>query len=168
VELTLVLGVMTLLGIVADEADLSSDPRAGGLTARHIPLSIQDIPDDVLARFDFPYVRFYRTEIRNNTDRPLKVVWFDGYILLDGCWTASNTKNRVLRAADFVEWYESNDFSADGWLSPGGSAACPINWHWTETAEDIPAKWAYMAVDERGDDFFVEAVVPVIPPEKLG
>jgi len=55
----------------------------------------------------------------------------------------------------------------EGWLRPGGVASCMVNWHWSETPEDIRIKWAFIGIDDQGNDYFGEAMVPKIKPEKF-
>jgi hypothetical protein len=145
-------------------------PSQGLLEVKHTPLARKDVPKELIELLEqrrFPYVRFYRTDVKNNTDRPIRVVWFDGFFRFRGPWIASNVRGRVLRTKDFLEWYSGDDMTADGWLRPGGTASCHVNWHWTETPDDIPSKWAYVAIDAQGNDYFAEAVVPDITPVKL-
>jgi len=140
---------------------------SGSLEVTHTPLSPKDVPKELIDHLNYPYVRFYRTDIKNNTDRAIKIIWFDGFFNADGQWIASNVRNKVLRTKDFMDWYSRDDMTSDGWLRAGGTASCQVNWHWTETSQDIPTKWAYIGVDARGNDYFAEAVVPDIRPEKM-
>ena len=147
-----------------------SGPSPGSLEVRHTPLPREDVPKELIERLEqrqFPYVRFYRTDLVNNTDRPVRVVWFDGFVRWEGRWLASNVRGRVLRTKDFLDWYGGDDMNADGWIRSGGTASCHVNWHWSETPDDLPMKWAYVAVDAQGNDYFAEAVVPDIAPVKL-
>jgi len=142
---------------------------AGSLEISHTPISREDVPNELIEPLQqrrYSYVRFYRSDLVNKTDRPLRIVWFDGFLRLEGRWWASNVKGRVLRTKDFVEWY-GGDMDADGWIRPGGIASCRVNWHATETADDISIRWAYVAVDAYGNDYFAEALVPDIVPVQL-
>ena len=70
----------------------------GPLQVRHTPLTPGDVPADLVAelrRNDYPYVRFYRTEVTNNTDRPIRIVLFDGLFWQGGRWFASNLRNNI-------------------------------------------------------------------------
>lgn len=138
-----------------------------GLVVTHTPLNISDVPKELIEKLHFPYVRFYRTEVSNKTNVPIRIVWFDWYFAQNGNWTASNVRNKVLKNSDFLDWHTRDDISKDGWLRPGGKATCLVNWHWTESPEDIQSKWAYLGIDANGNDYFAEAVVPAIKPEKL-
>lgn len=139
----------------------------GGLQVIHTPLNINDVPKELIQKMNFPYVRFYRTEVSNNADRPVKIIWFDAYFSHDGNWSGGNVRNKVLRNSDFMDWHTHQDMDKDGWIRPGGRATCLVNWHWTDTPEEIQLKWAYIGVDAYGYDYFAEAIVPEIKPEKL-
>jgi hypothetical protein len=158
---------LTLTSCNSDERHNLQRHSKEGLVVTHTPLNISDVPKELIQKMDFPYVRFYRTEVSNKADVPIKIIWFDGYFAQNGHWIASNVRNKVLRSTDFLDWYSHDDISADGWLRPGGKAICSVNWHWTDTPEDIQSKWAYIGVDAQGNDYFAEAVVPTIKPEKL-
>jgi hypothetical protein len=128
---------------------------------------LDDIPAYLIERLEqqsCPYVRFYRTDVTNNTQRPIRVMWFEAFFEHDGIWIASNVRGRPLRADDFLDWYGGEDLTDDGWLRPGGTASCRVNWHWLATPDERSAKWAYVAVDGHGNGYFAEAVVPSIKP----
>lgn len=106
-----------------------------GLFVSHTPITLEQVPKTLLEKLEYPYIRFYRTDLINNTDRSIRIVWFDGYFEHNGCWSAGNVRNKVLRNSDFVEWYGSDDIDTEGWIRPGGIAVCQVNWHWTDTTE---------------------------------
>lgn len=114
----------------------SSSPA---LEVTHTPLELKDVSSELrarlAARLGDVYVRFYRTDVTNNTDRVMRIVWFDAMAEVDGHWTASNVRNRVLRTKDFMDWYSMDAMTRDGWLLPGGTATCGVNWHWSEGRE---------------------------------
>ncbi len=131
------------------------------------PLTLEDVPQELIEQLNFPYVRFYRTDVTNNTDRPIKIIWFESYFDYGGVWMSSNVRNKVLRTNDFMDWYSRDDMTTDGWLRPGGTASCLVNWHWTDTPKDIASKWAYIGIDKQGNDYLGEEVVPKIKPIKF-
>ena len=137
----------------------------------HTPLELKDVPiplrTGLAAHLGPVHVRFYRTDVKNNTDRVLRVVWFDGLFRDGDRWVASNVRNRVLRTRDFMDWYSRDAMTADGWILPGGTASCRVNWDWSEDGELSPGKWAYIAVDSEGRDYFAEALVPDVVPVRL-
>lgn len=107
----------------------------------------------------FPNMWFYRTEIINNTRRPLKVVWFDGFFKNNGKWYAANILGHTMRKKEFGEWYTEGSKIIDGIIPPGKMAVCDVNWHGGRSKEYIDTKWSYILVDDRGNDFFVEKIV---------
>jgi len=151
----------------AQQVNTGKTIMSGSLQVTHTPLSLKDVPKELIEKLNYPYVRFYRTDVKNNTDRPIKIIWFDGYFSYEGRWYASNVRNKVLQTKDFLDWYSKDDILSDGWLRPGGTASCYVNWHWTETEQDINTKWAYIGIDSQSHDFFAEAVVPEIKPERI-
>jgi hypothetical protein len=157
-----ILAIIFLMGCKSEKPAASSAGSRPGLVATHTAISLDQVPKDLLKTLDFPYIRFYRTDITNKTDRPIRIVWFDGYFEYEGSWRASNVRNKVLRTTDFLDWYSNEDID-----KPGGVASCLVNWHWTDTPEKLGTKWAYVGVDSSGHDYFAEAVVPDIAPIKL-
>jgi len=124
------------------------EPAASGgpLEIRHTPVSRQDVPKDLIDRLRQPleshsrFFRFYRTDVTNNTDRPIRIIWFDGLFSHRGQWTASNVRNGVLRTRDFIDWYGGDGLGPAGWLQAGGTATCRVNWHFTETLDEVPTQ----------------------------
>lgn len=105
---------------------------------------------------------YYRTEVRNTTDSPLRVVWFEAYSRALGRWSAGNIKGRTLTHADFREWYSDEDgLLEDGSIPPGGAAICSVNWHGSRRPWASRTKWAFKALDQSGNEYYAEAeVVP--------
>ena len=106
----------------------------------------------------------YRTEVENNNDRPIRVIWFEFYYR-DEChgdgndWFGNNIRNRPLRNEDFVAWYNDGGELRDGWLAPGQVAACDLNYSFAFSPKISPVKWSFIAVDAEGKDYFAEAMV---------
>ena len=102
----------------------------------------------------------YRTEVENDHDRPVRVIWFEFYYQHEDDWFGVNIRKRSLRTADFVEWYgDADGLDGDGWLAPGAVAACDPNYCFAFTDEITPVKWCFIAVDAEGNDYFAEAMV---------
>jgi len=104
-------------------------------------------------------MHYYRTEVRNTSERPLKIVWFEGYMYADGVWYPGNVLGRVLREDEFSAWYTEGDRILAGVIPPGATAVCDVNWHASNTPGPVASKWAFIAVDTSGNDYYVEAVV---------
>ncbi len=108
----------------------------------------------------FEYMHYYRTEVRNNSKRPLKIIWFEGYLKDGEVWYPGNVLGRALRGKEFSAWYTEGAKIQNGIIMPGQVAVCDVNWHGSNYPEVKPMKWSYIAVDSEGNDFFIEAEVP--------
>ena len=125
-------------------------------------------PQRDLALATHPCSKFcYRTEVTNNNDVPIKIIWFEHYVEIhngDGAfWGGGNITCDVLREEMFLKWYSDDVDDAafkDGWLLPGQTAICDPNWcHWDGENELNPSKWSFIAVDGKGDTYFAEAQI---------
>jgi hypothetical protein len=86
-------------------------------------------------------------------------VWFEGYQYVDGVWYPGNVLGRVLRGDEFSAWYTEGDRILGGVIPPKGTAACDVNWHGSDTPGPLTVKWAFIAVDSSGNDYYAEATV---------
>ena len=104
---------------------------------------------------------FYRTEVTNTNNVPIRIIWFEAYIMLDGeHWHGVNITNQVLREDMFVKWYSDGETKPhDGWLQPSEIAVCDPNWHLVCDRDFPKVKWSYIAVDSKGKSYFAEALV---------
>jgi hypothetical protein len=107
----------------------------------------------------YTHVWYYRTEVRNLSNKPLKIVWFEAYNKIEGVWYPGNINGRTLRGSEFSEWYTEGDVITDGIIPPGGVAVCDSNWHGSDWDEPNEAKWSFIAIDKAGNDYFIEVVV---------
>jgi hypothetical protein len=151
VSLTTASGCVSRSGLFATH---SPDAREMPLTVAHKPPS--GLPLD---RPPFRYMRYYRTEIRNVSNRSLKIVWFDAYRERDGIWYPGNVLGRALRRPEFSAWYTEGDRIDDGVIPSGKTTICDVNWHGSDSPEPMRTKWAFIAVDASGNDYYVEAEV---------
>ena len=104
---------------------------------------------------------YYRTEVTNTQDVPVRIVWFESYLMLDGeYWHGVNITNKVLREEMFVKWYSDGETKpVGGWLRPGETVVCDPNWHFACADEFQKVKWVFLAVDSKGKSYFFEALV---------
>ena len=131
-----------------------------GLVATHTPnpCAVHSSPD--FKESPFPTMWYYRTELRNTTDRSLQIVWFEGYYETeDGVWHPNNVLNRPLGGEDFAAWYTEGVPCPAGVIPPGATAVCDPNWHGSEQAHSSRIKWAYAATDPDGRVQYAEAVL---------
>ena len=114
----------------------------------------------------YPYVYYYRTEVRNNSNAPLRVVSFSCFRRVNGKWIEMpNIMKRPLVVKDFVAWYNDGDPVPDGWIAPGKTAACDPNWSGYLRPPQVvqQLKWAFMAVDKHGNRYTCEAKIDLLP-----
>lgn len=113
----------------------------------------------------FPYTWYYRTEVKNNSDRELKVIWFEGYQEDNEYWYGSNILNRTLRNDVFLKWYgNENVVGTDNeWMAPGEIRTCNPNWHSCYDPRGFRSKWAFIAIDKYGNDYYGESIIDVVP-----
>ena len=127
------------------------------------PLSVTHLAPQAAPLDDpfFPHMWYYRTELRNDSDRDLRVIWFESYTEFEGIWYPGNASGQVLRSEEFSSWYTEGDPIIDGVIPPGATAVCDVNWYGSEdNSLTLPRmKWAYIAVDEFGFDYYVESLV---------
>lgn len=133
--------------------------------AFHDPNPTDQYRSDALKEPPYEHMWFYQTVVRNNSDRKLKVVWFEAYFKDGDQWVASNVLNRPLTNAIFRQWFSDGKegLDADGWIVPHGEALNAVNWHYNTEKTAPDSKWCFIAVDEYGFDYFAEAVIQSIP-----
>jgi hypothetical protein len=107
----------------------------------------------------YPYMWYYRTEVHNKSDGWLRIVWFEGFGKDEEGWYSNNVLGRTLRGMVFSAWYTEGDPTEAGLIQPGQVAVCDVNWHGSVDAKPPEAKWAFIAVDAAGNDYFVEEEV---------
>ena len=128
--------------------------RVAPFTVVHRPPMGQPLPHP-----PFRYMHYYRTEVKNVSDHPVKIVWFEAYRENGGTWYPGNVLGRALRADEFSAWYTEGDPIAHGVIPAGRTAACDVNWYGSNSPGTFRSKWAYIAVDTSGNDYYVEAEV---------
>ena len=127
------------------------------MIVRHVPMQADPATSSAECK-----VWLYRTEVENDSDRPIRVIWFQFHYKDEhhgGDWFGVNIRNRPLRNPDFVDWYGDAGNLKDGWLQPGQVAACDPNYHFAFGEEVTPVKWSFIAVDSDGNDELAEALV---------
>ncbi len=134
------------------------------LTVIHSPNPSNINKSEYFPKPFYPYTWYYKTEVRNNPDRDLKVIWFEGYVEANGHWYGSNVLNRTLRNDVFLKWYgdEKGD-QAEEWIEPGKSRVCDSNWHGGYDPNGYRMKWAFIAIDRFGNDYYSESIIESVP-----
>jgi hypothetical protein len=100
------------------------------------------------------YVWYYRTEVKNNTHFPLRVIRFTMYGRVKGVWKEfPNIRGHSLDSKDFTDWYSDGDVVRNGWIPPGKTAVCDPNYHWSTVDSIREVMWVYTAVDSKGKTY---------------
>jgi hypothetical protein len=103
----------------------------------------------------YPYMQCYRTEVHNRSDKPLKIVWFEGYSCHEDIWCPGNVLGKALRGEEFTAWYTEVDTILAGVIPPGKIAVCNVNWHGNTLPGFMRVKWSFIAIDQNGNDYFL-------------
>lgn len=128
--------------------------RGPGLAAAHKPPT-----GDPLARPPHPYMHYFRTEVQNVSDHPLKIVWFGGFAQNDGKWVGIRLAGSGPLEGRFSSSYTEGERIVDGVIPPGKAAVCDANWTGGSAPDFARQKWAYVATDSAGNAYYAEAVV---------
>ena len=123
------------------------------LTVVHLPPTGEEIDQNL------KHTRYYRTEIRNNSNVPMTILRFEGCSQIEGKWHPNNIRRRTLTSQDFSEWYTEGDQIINGVIPAGKIATCDTNWHGGNSLPLAPCKWVFMAEDENGNLYGVQSVV---------
>lgn len=161
----IILGALALaaLALVAFRLIRKPAPIGDALVVEHFPNPTDSHTSSISKKPPFPYVWYYRTEVTNKLDKPLKIVQFESYFWVKNRWVAANVLRRPLTTKVFVRWYGEEDGKRDGWLQPGTKAVCDINWHGFYVPYAPKAKWVFYAVDENGNKYQGEGELVSIP-----
>lgn len=161
-------GVLSLAALVSIALRLIHKPTPieGALLVEHFPNPTDAHTSSISQKPPFPYVWFYRTEVTNKLDKPLKIVRFESYFWVRNRWAAANVLRRPLTTEVFLRWYgDGEGGKQDGWLQPGTKAVCDINWHGFYVPYAPKAKWVFYAVDEQGSKYQGEGELISVPYE---
>jgi hypothetical protein len=109
---------------------------------------------------------FYRTQVRNTLNVPLRITRFQAYVQENGQWVGGNVMGRTLTAQDFDDWYSDGIKIKDGVISPGEVAVDAVNWHGSSIPSHNPTKWAFWAVDPSGVEHYAENIIESVPIRK--
>lgn len=154
---------MVLLGlcVVVKGCQDSNNPTSSeqGFFVTHSPNPCNVHSSSAFPEDPYPYMWYYRTEVKNTLSVPLQITWFAAYVLVDGAWKLG----RELDTDKFVKWYTEGDPVPDGVIQPGQTAVCDPNWTGSQDQTALPVKWAYRAVAPDGQEYYAEAVIEHTP-----
>lgn len=160
---SLIILVVASLAIGGSACGAIQPSSRKALTVRHRPnpTSVHSSPH--FKRKPYPYMWYYRTEVTNNLNRPLRIISFDAFTLSYGKWIRRNILHRPLNSKDFTQWYTDGVKVKDGWIPPHETAACDPNWHGYVQPNAPRMKWSFIAVDEKGKRYYTEAEIKSMP-----
>lgn len=107
----------------------------------------------------YAYMWYYRTEVRNTLEIPLRIVWFEAFFWVGWWWMPKNIMRRALTGKDFSAWYSDGSPIVDGVIPPGIAAVNGCNWHGSNALPISACKWAYRAEDPSGIEYYAEVVL---------
>lgn len=107
-----------------------------------------------------PYVWYYRTEVHNPLNVPVRIVSFCCYAWRGKQWVAMpNILQRSLGTKEFVAWYSDGEVPHEGWIAPGKTAVCDPNFNWNKMGQGMRFKWVFLAEDTHGKRYQAEAQI---------
>ncbi len=133
--------------------------QRAGLVVSHSPNPTDIHSAKIPEGTPYPHMWFYRTEVRNNTDRPIRISGFEGWLRKGSKWIPANILNRPLSSKDFAKWYGDGAPAPGGWIQPSASAVCDPNWHGGMSPVAPRCKWTYDGVDSSGKKYHAEAEI---------
>jgi hypothetical protein len=124
------------------------------------PCDVHSIPG--IHEEPYPYMWYYRIEVKNMLSVPLQITWFAAYALVDDDWVLGETFN----ADVFASWYTEGDPCPKGIIQPGQTAVCDPSMQGSTDPTVGKSKWAYSAIDPDGQEYYAESVVEIVPFNK--
>ncbi|MGA1871889.1 MAG: hypothetical protein ACMUJM_25495 [bacterium] len=160
------LSILSIL-LISCAGILRKRHEGDALKIKHSPNPSAIHKSEYFKKEPYPYMWFYKTEIKNSSNRELKIIWFESYFEFNESWYGLNVLNRPLRNDVFMKWYgnENDTFSTSEWLKPGEIRVCNLNWHGSSDPKGHRVKWSYIAIDRYGNDYYGEAIIESIPIE---
>ena len=107
----------------------------------------------------YPYMWYYRTEVKNILPFPLQVTWFATFSWVDDEWVLQ----KEFDGEDFASWYTEGDPCLNGIIQPGQTAVRDPSMQGSPDPKGGISKWAYIARDPGGQEYYVESVVELVP-----
>jgi hypothetical protein len=105
------------------------------------------------------YMWYYRTEVKNILPFPLQITWLATYSWIDDEWVLQ----KEFDGEDFANWYTRGDPCPDGIIQPGQTAVRDPSMQGANDPGGGISKWAYLAKDPGGQEYYAESVVELVP-----
>jgi hypothetical protein len=106
-----------------------------------------------------PYMWYYRTEVKNMLPFPLQITWLATYSWIDDAWMLQ----KEFDGEDFASWYTEGDPCPNGIIQPGQTAVRDPTMQGASDPKGGISKWAYLAKDPGGQEYYAESVVELVP-----
>ena len=107
----------------------------------------------------YPYMWYYRTEVKNMLPFPLQITWLATYSWIDDEWVLQEEFD----GEDFASWYTEGDPCPNGIIQPGQTAVRDPSMQGAADPKGGVSKWAYLAKDPGGQEYYAESVVELVP-----
>ncbi len=141
----------------------SREEKTSGLIIRHTPNPVKATLVKDEGKGTVSYKWTFRTEVINNTSKPLKIVGFSSLSLWGDRWNVGNYTGKEFTNEDFSKWYAAGDSLENGWIPAGCTASDNNNWSTSSWQTNSRTKWQYKAVDTKGNKYTVEEEVFLVP-----
>ena len=139
-------------------AEHSSQPsNAMTITIRPNPCDVHNSPAS--HEKPYPYMWYYRTEVKNILPFPLQITWFATFSWVDEEWVL----RKEFDGDVFASWYTEGDPCPNGIIQPGQTAVRNPSMQGSTDPTGGISKWAYLAMDPGGLEYYVESVVELVP-----
>jgi hypothetical protein len=110
----------------------------------------------------YPYMWYYRTEVKNILPFPLQITWFATFSWVDDAWVLQKEFDGDV----FESWYTEGDPCPNGVIQPGQTAIRDPSMQGASGPKGGISKWAYLAMDPGGQEYYAESVVELVPITK--
>ncbi|MGD9320057.1 MAG: hypothetical protein PVH99_08840 [Desulfobacteraceae bacterium] len=107
----------------------------------------------------YPYMWYYRTEVKNILPFPLQITWFATFYWVDDEWVL----REEFEGDVFASWYTEGDPCPNGIIQPGQTAVRDPSMQGSPDPKGGISKWAYIARDPGGQEYYLESVVELVP-----
>ncbi len=106
----------------------------------------------------YPYMWYYRTEVKNMLPFALQITWLATFSWIDDEWVLQ----KEFDGEDFASWYTEGDPCPNGIIQPGQTAVRDPSMQGATDPKGGISKWAYLAKDPGGQEYYSESVVELV------
>jgi len=160
--LTVMLICLVAVGNATYNKQQSSEKAIEALSVRFIP-NPTDVHSSPGRKKRYSHMWYYRTEVQNNLNVPLRITNYGFYFYENGKWVLRNIPSGTRTSADFTKRFTASDRVVDGWINPGKVAACSRTWVGLRYPVAPRSKWKFTAEDSEGNVYQTEAEIELVP-----